>query len=462
MSKKLSMLGRIASCGRNVGETGNRLRLQGAVITSVLALTLSAPVFAKELPPGTVISAANLSQVLTDTFEGHTIDSMLTDQRKKLIRDFKWTFRLKHSEPLVFPDYWTGATKKFSGQVTYDEKARDVKGYVAGIPFPTIKVEDPNAGIKIVWNWFLSQAWVMNSTNVMAGGPNIGGFNQISFDKGFERGPGGINNQYRFLGRTTEPHTIGDGSVVKKQIIMTTSPYDNAGLGAFNITYRDGRPDDVWAYIKSVRRIRRISGGNWMDSLAGTDLLGDDNYGLDAHPNWYKSWKVTGKRWMLVAAHGVKYRARVEKTLAERINLKDAPYGALLDIDYEPREVFVLEGIPPDEHPYGKKVLYADAEFPALFWEMDVYDKKGAYWKFATLAGAQCDLADGKIGMCPTDYPVYDMQRRHGTPIMVAGGSYQNVQSDPASWNPGMIEKGIAGQLGGVIKGAALEATKGK
>jgi hypothetical protein len=64
--------------------------------------------------------------------------------------------------------------------------------------------------------------------------------------------------------------------------------------------------------------------------------------------------------------------------------------------------------------------------------------------------------------MCPTDYPVYDMQRRHGTPIMVAGGSYQGVQSDPASWNPGMIEKGIAGQLGGVVKGTALDATKGK
>ncbi|MFZ2627719.1 MAG: DUF1329 domain-containing protein, partial [Rugosibacter sp.] len=222
---KLSMLGRIASYGRNVDETGNCLRLQGAVIASVLALTLSAPVFAKELAPGTVINAANMDQVWSDTFEGHTIGSMMTDERKKLIRDFKWTFRLKHSEPLVFPDYWTGATKKFSGQVTYDEKARDVKGYVAGIPFPTIKVEDPNAGIKIVWNWFLSQAWVMNSTNVMAGGPNIGGFNQFSFDKGFERGPGGVNNQYRFLGRTTEPHTIGDGSVVKKQIIMTTSPY---------------------------------------------------------------------------------------------------------------------------------------------------------------------------------------------------------------------------------------------
>jgi hypothetical protein len=248
--------------------------------------------------------------------------------------------------------------------------------------------------------------------------------------------------------------------VVKKQIVMTTSPYDNAGLGAFNITYRDGRPDDVWSYIKSVRRIRRISGGNWMDSLAGTDVLGDDKYGLDAHPNWYKSWKVTGKRWLLVAAHGSEYRKRVELTLAQRINLKDPPYGGLTGIQYEPREVFILEGIPPDEHPYGKKVLYADTEFPALFWSMDAYDKKGTYWKVLVMGGAQCDLYDGKLGMRPTDFLVYDLQRNHGTPIMVAGGSRMNMESEPASWNPGMIERGIAGQLGGVIKGTALELNK--
>jgi hypothetical protein len=166
---------------------------------------------------------------------------------------------------------------------------------------------------------------------------------------------------------------------------------------------------------------------------------------------------------MLVAAHGsgntvAKYRARLALPLNQRINLKDPPYGALLNIDYEPREVFVVEGIPPDEHPYGKKILYADAEFPAHFWEIDIYDKKGKYWKYATLSAGPCDHADGEIGMCPTDYPVYDMQRGHGTPIMVSEGSYVDVPDpDPDSWNPGMIEKGIAGQLGGVLKGSALE-----
>lgn len=458
----LRILGHVAIGGQDADGLCNGWRMRGAVVASVLAIALSLPVSAKELPPGTVISAANMDQVWSDTFEGHTIGSMMTDARKQLMREYKWTFRLKKSEPMVFPDSWLAATKKFSGQVTYDAKAKDVKGYVAGIPFPNIKVDDPDGGTKIIWNFFLSQAWVTNSANVQAGGSKIGGFNQISFDKGFERGPGGINNQMRFLGRTTEPHTLGDGSVVKKQIIMTTSPYDNAGLGAFTITYRDGRPDDVWAYIKSIRRIRRISGGNWMDSLAGTDLLGDDNYGIDAHPNWYKSFKILSKRWMLVASHGVKYRERVEKRLNERINLKDPPYGALLDVDYEPREVFVVEAIAPDEHPYGKKILYADVEFPALFWEVDIYDKKGAYWKFAQLVGGACDHADGAMGVCPTDYPVYDLQRRHGTPIMVSEGSYVNVKSDPAIWTPNMIEKGLAGGLGGKISGAALEATKGK
>lgn len=459
----LRILGHAATGGQDESKQGKGLCMRSAVAASVLALAFSAAVTAKELPPGTELTAANLNQVLSDTFEGHTIDSMLIAHDKDLILHYNWKFKLKHSEPIEMPAYWHEATKKFSGQVTYDEKARDVKGYVAGLPFPTITVEDPNAGNKIAWNWFLAQGWVINSADVMAGGVKAGGFNQISFDKGFERGPGGVNNQYRFMGRTSEPHTIGDGSVVKKQIIMTTSPYDNAGLGAFNITYRDGRPDDVWAYIKSVRRIRRISGGNWMDSLAGTDLLGDDNYGLDAHPTWYKSFKVIGKRWMLVGPHATSdYRARIAMSLPERINMKDKPYGAPLNLSWEPREVFVLEAIPPTEHPYGKKILYTDVQYPAFFWAAEIFDKKGVFWKSVHVFGAKCDRVDGTVQLCPFDYPVYDFQRQHGTPIMVTEGSRNGAESDPASWNPGMIEKGIAGQLGGTLKGAALDKTKGK
>jgi hypothetical protein len=318
-----------------------------------------------------------------------------------------------------------------------------VKGYVAGLPFPVIKPEDPYAGIKIAWNSFLATALSVNATVISAG------FNQLSMDKGFERGPLGVNNQVRFTGRTSEPHALGDGSVVKKSVILTTAPYDNAGLGAFTINYRDGRPDDVWAYIKSVRRIRRISGNNWMDSLAGTDLVGDDNYALDAHPDWYKSFKVIGKRWILASAHGSDFNARAALPLEKRLNLQEKPYGMPIDIAYEPREVFIVEGIPPDEHPYSKKILYTDVEIPSVFWEMDVYDRKGAYWKWASIIDAQCQHTDGQPGLCPTDYPIYDFQKNHATFITVLSKGYKgNVKEDPEKYAPSIIEKMIA--TGGV------------
>ena len=406
-------------------------------------LIFSAPVIAKELPPGTVISAANIDQVWSDTFEGHTIESLLTERRKILIREYHLKMKLKRSEPIQMPDHWVAATKKFSGQVQYDDKARDVKGYVAGLPFPVINLEDPYAGIKIAWNSFLATALSVNATVISAG------FNQLSMDKGFERGPLGVNNQVRFTGRTSEPHALGDGSVVKKSVILTTAPYDNAGLGAFTINYRDGRPDDVWAYIKSVRRIRRISGNNWMDSLAGTDLVGDDNYALDAHPNWYKSFKVIGKRWILASAHGSDFNARAALPLEKRLNLQEKPYGMPIDIAYEPREVFIVEGIPPDEHPYSKKILYADVEIPSVFWEMDAYDRKGAYWKWASIIDAQCQHTDGQPGLCPTDYPIYDFQKNHATFITVLSKGYKgNVKEDPEKYAPSIIEKMIA--TGGV------------
>src|SRR5260370_25644764 len=48
---------------------------------------------------------------------------------------------------------------------------------------------------------------------------------------------------------------------------------------------------------------------------------------------------------------------------------------------YTPREAWVIEGTPPPEHPYSKKVVYVDAKFPAVYVG-EVYDKKGELWRY--------------------------------------------------------------------------------
>lgn len=411
-------------------------------LAAAAAMVIPAMAGAEELPEGFVINAATLDQASAATFEGKPVNELLTDVLRMAIRDFHLEIPLEHSRPLVMPAHWIEATEKYSSEVRYNPETKDVEGYVAGLPFPDINVDDPFAGTKIAWNWFLSPAWIINSAEVTGAG-----FNLITMDRGYDRDQGAVNNQIRMIGRTIGPPTLGDGSIVKKQIVAVTYPYDVAGFGTFTVKYRSGQVDDVWAYVKSVRRVRRVSGTAWMDPLAGSDLLGDDNYGLDAHPNWYQSWNITSKRWLLVGAHGAgEYQNRISLPIAQRANLERKPYGMPIGVTYEPREIYVLEGTPPAEHPYSRKILFTDVQVPSLFWGGETYDKKNELWKFFITVATECPYADGSTGMCPTDFPWYDIQRLHSSFITV-GHSVMSRGDNSEEYTPALLEKAASGDL---------------
>ncbi|MCG2634160.1 MAG: DUF1329 domain-containing protein [Gammaproteobacteria bacterium] len=416
-------------------------------IVAIAALgSLSLGAQAAELEEGTVISAANYEAVKGETFEGKTIESMLTPFLVKLIKENHLEMPLRHSSPWVQAEKLVAATEKYSGQVKYDPATRQVTDWVAGLPFPPAVIDaqtDPKAaGDMIVYNWFLSPAVI--GDDVKVGGA---GFNFFDFQNGYERNQGARNDQIRMIGRASSAeHTI-DPEVVKRQFIVVTHPYDVAGAGSFSIKYRDERVDDVWAYVKSVRRLRRLSGNNWMDPLAGSDLLNDDNYLLDGHPLWYKSWELKGKTTILAMAHGTDdYAARTALSIEERMNLEKTPYGMPIGLNWEPREAYIVEGIMPDEHPYSRKVLWAEAEVPAVFLMGEMYDRKGQFWKWAALAGATCDYADGQTGSCPTDYPVIDFQKGHGSFVTV-GYSVQNGGATVADFQPAVLKKAASGKM---------------
>ena len=70
---------------------------------------------AAEMYAGDILSAANLDQRLSDTFQGETIDSLLTDVQKQLIRNEGLTITLKDPEPVKLgKDYLFGFQKVLS------------------------------------------------------------------------------------------------------------------------------------------------------------------------------------------------------------------------------------------------------------------------------------------------------------------------------------------------------------
>ena len=275
----------------------------------------------------------------------------------------------------------TGKTrKKYASDVQFDLKTREVKGYVAGLAFPNISESDPNAGDKVLWNYYLGIASEVGRDTHY----NVAFF---TFNrKGVEQEQQWFFNRIYSHGRLGEETKIaGDPEMLFKTIFVATNPQDVKGVGTFTIRYNvPGKIEDNWAYIKSARRTRRLTGNAWMDTVGGFDFLEDDVYNWNSRPSVYRSNKLLRKQWML-AVTNVKLQQDKSKagTVQEfpQIQSQFSPaWNMGGNITYTPREVWVVEATPPSEHPYGKKIVYVDAKTPAAYLSED-YDKKGALWR---------------------------------------------------------------------------------
>jgi hypothetical protein len=98
-----------------------------------------------------------------------------------------------------------------------------------------------------------------------------------------------------------------------------------------------------------------------------------------------------------------------------RINMSEAPYfNPAKDIGWEPREVYVVEGVPPDEHPYSKKVVYMEVDFPRPYLGYAL-DRKGEFWKMFIFQNRPDVGDDGYKAVMPVIGHIIDVKRGHAT-----------------------------------------------
>lgn len=389
------------------------------LLVSVFAVAFSSSsVFAAELSAGDVINSSNLDQRLGDTFEGHAISDLLTEVQQNLIRNEGLTITLKASEDIQLGSDYLAATEQYSEQVTYDPETRMMENWQAGIPFPDVKAETDNAAEKLMWNHHVAQP-IKNYQDY----PEFA-YVFVDGDGGLERTQEWVMRRYYMKGRLGEESTVeGDGELLWKQQIYATYPNDIRGLGLHTERHDSPKLDDSWAYLKSVRRTRRLSGGTWMDPIGGTDQLNDDIEIFNAHPTWYPEYNLLGKRTVLVVANSQSLAWDEEKdgnAAFPIVDLDNPPYWNPAD-QWEPREVWVIEAIAPPEHPYSKKILYMDTQFPR-FYMADVYDRSGEFWKWMNYNLRGIETEDGDRGIVSNAGFTIDYQRRHAT-IFVLGSS---------------------------------------
>lgn len=383
-------------------------------------LALTKGVSAAEIEAGTVLSSSNIDQLYEDTFEGHKVKDLLTEKMEWRIREQGYELPLVHSTPVVLSEAQVARAQQNVGNVTINREAGRVDGWVGESPFPNVNESDPEAGEKLVWNWYYGAnngdlKYVPKFAYVLIDG-----------ESGVERTQTWQFMVYKMKGRLTGEQVEGDGSELSRTIISATGPRDIKGLGTFSIRTDNAEVDDVWAYIKSVRRTRRLSGGAWMDPIGGTDQLQSDIEIFNANPTWYEGFRLLGKRHILTVAHGVPNNWGDSNELQNYsvMDSENAPYWNFNGDRYEPREVFVVEVTPPSEHPYSKKILYIDTEYPRIHMG-EAYDKNGEFWKMFQFHSRPNVGEDGMVDIRTTAGVTIDFKRNHATAFFPDADSWE-------------------------------------
>jgi hypothetical protein len=373
-----------------------------------------------EVAEGTVLSAANIDAIKNDTLDGKPISSLLTEKMEWRIRNNGWKLPLYKAKDIPLDAKWVKASQANIGKTKINPETREIEGWEAGEPFPNVDEKDPQVAEKLIWNYHLGQlagdvATAKTWTQALIDGK-----------KGIHAEPIAEFTRYNMKGRLSGKSVEGDGKERSRQLLFFKEPAEMKGLGTFTIMYDSPQMPDSWVYVPAVRRVRRLSGGAWMDPVGSSDQLQDDLEVFNARPSWYKSYKLLGKRWILAVAHSKLPAWNPNaKVFAERYPVLEnaEPYWNMNNDQFEPREVWIIEAITPDAHPYSKKILFMDTKYPRIY-QAEAYNRKGEFWKFIEFHSFMAKGEDGFQSFQTSCGAIIDFQRNHATVFL----------TDPNQW----------------------------
>ncbi len=292
----------------------------------------------------------------------------------------------------------------------YETATKSWPHYWYGFPFPNIDEKDQWAAHEVMYNhqvarlqvddvyWFTSIKWVT---------PN-------GFDRSVEVGA----YVTWYIGRHSGPIDNPD-DCYQKDIVFGVSPYDVVGVSTLQWWHTDPTMwQSIWAFVPTIRRVRRLTASNTSEGLFGSLMARDDGYGGWSGKIQYQNWKLVGVQDMLVPIgqggmekamvpgdpmpkklpfdpSQVKARGQLQPGQVARITWpqeEQVKYGyetegwtgvawAPTNLKLAKRKCWVIEGTPKD--PYyatGRRVIYIDKTAFWGYWGT-IYDRAGEYWK---------------------------------------------------------------------------------
>jgi hypothetical protein len=309
------------------------------------------------------------------------------------------------------------ATARHACKTSLDDDGNLV-GYVAGQPFPYSKwaqeatghacdlsPDDPRFALKLAWN--VNYRWQGPGHNY----PHWGFSYMRNRGKDLWRlGQGEYRRTYfshraDLLAETGSAELEEGTDVEWAEFFDVKDPFDLRGTMFLLYRYTDpGKEDDTWAYVPSLRRVRRVATTQKSDSLLGTEFTLEDfalfsGYVLD------QKWEYMGEQVLLAVMNSDRkcFPASMGGDVDQRVigmsrlgsreewgACRWGPYGALPFVDekWEKRVLFQLDDIPLQKgHPYSRKKIWYDRETMVGKYAI-TYDRAGEPYKIlATVHG---------------------------------------------------------------------------
>ena len=390
--------------------------------------------WAKEITyPIPSFTEAQLAQVRAweQEWVGKRIDATNVDAVKDLLPETMYDF-------MKDPEKWGGIWFEIvpyqmypftPGRIKYTKQAEvkvgpngELLDWVAGVPFP-----EPENGLQVAWNF---DAWnrfdhsYRNPTGFLTDG-------RLKYDRVVAQ----RTWIQQFYGRLdTEPTPAFEKNpkhMLRAMFVDFTDPPEIKGQISFQVRYTDWyQPYDTWAYIPALRRIRRISAAQRMDTEDGTDFCKDDDSIWNGTIT-RNSYSLRGRKDMLVSRHQV--MSKVEHTEGECL---------FSGLQRERVKVWVIDVQCNDPgYIYSRQVWYIDPELWKIVYG-DKYDKYGRLWK---VQEHMQTVVKGENGVEDADYfgsQGIDVQRMHSTNVLIPStGSRMGFKGRPGFYSVNNLNK---------------------
>jgi len=306
-------------------------------------------------------------------------------------------------------------TEKNKKQVYLDEN-NWLRGYSYGIPFPVIDEKDPKAAVKAIWNY--TKRYQDNDRVIPMDG--------ITKDaNGHTRHNVMLNMRLQMSGRTRDDNATLNGIYIDnpKNLEFVYScpyvaPYNLRGTICLYYRYNDSeRDDDMWVYIPSIRRVRRMSTAQHQDRCpGGFDFTWDNTEGFEGHVTRF-NWTYLGRKILLIPILG---RAHTYSDTKGYISGNDQ--------FYQRRNCHIVKATYKNPINMTEMILFLDPVLYGACYSYDL-DLKGQIWIVQTITQARCNnwfyaLYDG----CTTD-----ILRKHSTRMQFSFSGSQDYRIEDLS-----------------------------